>query len=248
MSDLMRLQRYISQSGRASRREAERMILAGRVAVNGTIVTKMGVRIDPSSDQVSIDRELIRSSPVRWVAFHKPAGVLTTRTDPHGGATIYDRLPSQLSKLRYVGRLDRDAEGLLLLTNDGQLSNDLAHPKGEVEREYWLQVVGTLELATINRLTSGVELDDGFARAVRARFIDSDKVSSRLKLVVTEGRKREVRRLLSAVGHPVMRLRRIRYGPLVLGSLQKGAWRDLDADEVAALASAPSRGRGSKSQ
>ncbi len=245
----MRLQRYISQSGRASRREAERMMLAGRVTVNGTVVTQMGVRIDPSSDKVSLDGEPIHSSPVRWVAFHKPAGVLTTRADPHGGVTIYDRLPSQLSKLRYVGRLDKDAEGLLLLTNDGQLSNALAHPRGEIEREYWLRVAGTLEPATINRLTSGIELDDGFARAVRARLIDSDKVSSTLKLVVTEGRKREVRRLLSAVGHPVMRLRRIRYGPLALGALKKGSWRDLDDDEVAALASAPSRGGpGSRSQ
>ena len=244
----MRLQRYISQSGRASRREAERMMLAGRVTVNGTVVTQMGVRIDPSSDKVSVDGEPIRSSPVRWVAFHKPAGVLTTRADPHGGVTIYDRLPSQLSELRYVGRLDKDAEGLLLLTNDGQLSNALAHPRGEIEREYWLRVAGTLEPATINRLTSGIELDDGFARAVRARLIDSDKVSSTLKLVVTEGRKREVRRLLSAVGHPVMRLRRIRYGPLALGALKKGSWRDLDDDEVAALASAPRRGRGSESQ
>lgn len=241
MAELVRLQRYISQSGRASRREAERMMLAGRVSVNGTVVTKMGVRVDPDSDEVAVDGESIGSAPVRWVAFHKPPGVLTTRADPHGGVTIYDKLPSEFSQLRYVGRLDRDAEGLLLLTNDGELSNALTHPKGGVEREYWLEVAGKVDLTAVDRLTAGVELDDGPARAVRARLENSTRISSRLTLVLTEGRKREVRRLLSAVGHPVMRLRRIRFGPLVLGSLGRGEWRDLRRKEIAALESAPRR-------
>ena len=241
MAEPVRLQRYISQSGRASRREAERMMLAGRVSVNGTVVTKMGVRVDPDSDEVAVDGESIGSAPVRWVAFHKAPGVLTTRADPHGGVTIYDKLPSEFSQLRYVGRLDRDAEGLLLLTNDGVLSNALTHPKGGVEREYWLEVAGKVDLTTVDRLTAGVELDDGPARAVRARLENSTRISSRLTLVLTEGRKREVRRLLSAVGHPVMRLRRIRFGPLALGSLGRGAWRDLRRKEVAALESAPLR-------
>ena len=118
------------------------MMTAGRVAVNGTVVTELGVRVDPDSDVVTVDGERVGAAPKRWVVFHKPPGVLTTRSDPHGGTTIYDVLPSELHGLRYVGRLDRDAEGLLLLTNDGERANTLAHPSGGVEREYWLEVTG----------------------------------------------------------------------------------------------------------
>jgi len=231
----VRLQKFISQSGRASRREAERMMVAGRVSVNGAVVTELGVRIDPDADVVAVDGEPVGTAEKRWVLFHKPPGVLTTRSDPHGGKTIYDVLSADLQGLRYVGRLDRDAEGLLLLTNDGELANRLAHPSEGVEREYWLEVAGRVSRDAINQLTAGVELEDGLARAARARLIQVSDVSSRLTLVLTEGRKREVRRMLSAVGHPVMRLRRDRFGFVSLGDLKRGAWRDLRSDEVRAL-------------
>lgn len=208
---------------------------AGRVAVNGSVVTELGVRVDPGTDVVTVDGERVGVAAKRWVVFHKPPGVLTTRTDPHGGTTIYDVLPEDLRGLRYVGRLDRDAEGLLLLTNDGELANVLAHPSGEVEREYWLEVAGRVDRETVNRLTGGVELDDGIARAVRARLLTAGDVTSRLTLVLAEGRKREVRRMLSAVGHPVMRLRRERFGPVRLGQLERGGWRELGEDEVRTL-------------
>lgn len=235
MAEPVRLQKFISQSGYASRREAERLMSAGRVSVNGAVVSELGVRVDPDTDVVTVDGERVGAAAKRWVLFHKPPGVLTTRTDPHGGTTIYDVLPDDMGGLRYVGRLDRDAEGLLLLTNDGELANALAHPSGEVEREYWLEVAGRVDRETVNRLTGGVELDDGMARAARARLLKVGDVSSRLTLVLTEGRKREVRRMLSAVGHPVMRLRRERFGPVRLGRLERGGWRDLSEHEVRTL-------------
>jgi 23S rRNA pseudouridine2605 synthase len=211
------------------------MMVAGRVSVNGEVVMELGLRVDPDADVVAVDGEPIGAAQKRWILFHKPPGVLTTRSDPHGGKTIYDVLSADLQGLRYVGRLDRDAEGLLLLTNDGELANRLAHPSGGVEREYWLEVAGRVSRAAINQLTAGVELEDGLARAARARLIHGSDVSSRLTLVLTEGRKREVRRMLSAVGHPVMRLRRERFGVVSLGDLKRGTWRDLSGDEVRAL-------------
>jgi len=236
MSDGIRLQKMISQSGRASRREAERLMLAGRVKVNGTVVTELGTRVRPGEDRVEVDGTPVGVSEKRWLAFHKPPGALTTRSDPHGGRTIYDILPDDAAGLRYVGRLDRDAEGLLLLTNDGDLANALQHPSNEVDREYWLEVAGALSKDTIRRILAGVVLEDGLARPREARLLDSGAVRSTLTLVLTEGRKREVRRLMSEVGHPVMRLRRVRFGRIKLGDLAPGKSRPLSKSEVAGLA------------
>ena len=208
---------------------------AGRVSVNGSVVTEMGTRVDPERDRVEVDGRAVEIGARRWVAFHKPPGLLTTRSDPHGGRTIYDALPEELGGLRYVGRLDRDAEGLLLLTNDGTTANRLQHPSGEVEREYWLEVAGRVGPETVERLRSGVELDDGPARARRVRVLDSGQVTSELTMVLTEGRKREVRRMMSEVGHAVLRLRRTRFGPVRLDDLRRGAWRELSRKERAAI-------------
>ncbi len=168
---------------------------------------------------------------IRWIALHKPAGFLCTRRDPHGGETIYDILPKEMSGLRYVGRLDRDTEGLLLLTNEGDASHGLLHPSREVEREYAAWVEGVPAPETFARLTRGVELDDGPARAERASLVERGVGEARLSLVVIEGRKREVRRLLDAVGHPVVRLVRMRFGPIALGDLPPGRWRALTEEE-----------------
>lgn len=231
----MRVQKYLSQAGRASRREAERMMLAGRIAVNGTVTRELGTRVVPGQDVVTLDGERVDLSRTRWILFNKPPGLLTTRTDPHGGRTIYDELPDELAGLRYVGRLDRDAEGLLLLTNDGDTAHALLHPSGEVEREYELEAAGTVGQEARTALLRGVELDDGLARARRVELLASDGVTSRVTLVILEGRKREVRRMLAAVGHPVLRLRRMRFGPVSLGDLARGSWRDLDDRERSAL-------------
>jgi len=231
----VRIQKYLSQAGRASRREAERMMRAGRVAINGETVTELGTRVRPGRDVVTVDGERIEVASERWVLLNKPTGVLTTRSDPHGGRTIYALLPDELHGLSYVGRLDRDAEGLLLLTNDGDTAHGIQHPSREVEREYWLQVAGSIGDAAVRRLRAGVELEDGTARARRVHAVHPGPVFSELRLVLTEGRKREVRRMLAAVGHSVMRLRRIRFGPVELGTLARGEWRELTKAEVAAL-------------
>lgn len=231
----MRLQKFLSRAGRASRREAERLMQAGRVRVNGEVASELGLRVDPDRDRVELDGEVVSIPGPRWIVFNKPAGVLTTRRDPHGGRTIYDALPSELSTLRYVGRLDRDTEGLLILTNEGGLGHALQHPSGEVEREYRAEVEGRVLPGTMERLTRGVVLQDGPARAKVAALIEARGTASTLSLVVTEGRKREVRRMLYAVGHPVVRLRRVRFGPITLGDLASGAWRELDAREIAVL-------------
>lgn len=236
MSDeAIRIQKYLSQAGRASRREAERLMEAGRVTVNGDVVTELGSRVVPHRDVVAVDGETVDVARERWVILHKPPGVLTTRSDPHGGRTVYDLLPESLHGLAYVGRLDLDAEGLLLLTNDGDTAHGIQHPSREVEREYRLEVAGTFTRDATRALRSGVELEDGLAQAKDVFGVKPGPVSSELTLVITEGRKREVRRMLSEVGHPVMRLRRQRYGPVKLGDLKRGEWRDLTETEVRAL-------------
>lgn len=211
------------------------MMRDGRVRVNGEIVTEMGVRVEPGRDIVELDGEVVALPDVLWIAFHKPVGVLTTRSDPHGGTTIYDVLPADLAGLRYVGRLDREAEGLLLLTNDGEGAHRLQHPSGGVEREYHVEVAGTLTAADVGRLLQGVYLEDGAATARSAEILEAGAVVSTLTLVLAEGRKREVRRMMSAIGHPVLRLKRTRFGRVRLGDLAPGEWRRLDDSEREAL-------------
>lgn len=206
----------------------------GRVRVNGQVVTELGVRVVPGRDVVEVDGQPVverEAEAATWIAFHKPPGVLTTRSDPHGGPTIYDVLPAELRRLKYVGRLDRDAQGLLLLTDDGDAAHTLQHPSGEVEREYQAEVAGTVGRDRIAELLAGVRLDDGIAKARRARVLEAGPVTSTVTLVLTEGRKREVRRMMSAVGHPVLKLTRVRFGTVELGGLEAGSWRPLTDHE-----------------
>jgi 23S rRNA pseudouridine2605 synthase len=231
----VRVQKLLSRAGVASRREAESLMLQGRVRVNGQVVTTLGTRVDPERDRVELDGRAVETREARWVAFHKPPGLLTTRGDPRGRPTVYQSLPVELAALRYVGRLDRDTEGLLLLSNDGDWMHRVLHPSAQVEREYEAEVEGEPDRGTLARLTRGVELDDGPARALDARLAGRRDGRAVVDVVLGEGRKREVRRLLAAVGHPVTRLVRVRFGPVLLGDLPAGAWRDLGEDEVRAL-------------
>lgn len=230
----VRLQKYLAHAGVASRRKSEDFIVAGRVRVNGQVVTELGTKVKPGADRVEVDGRPVTLPATRWVLLNKPTGVLTTRRDPGGDPTVYDHLPADSSDLRYVGRLDRDTEGLLLLTNDGDVLNGLTHPRYEVEREYRVEVEGAVSPATLRRLVRGVRLDDGPARAVRA-WAPRDEPDNCVRLILTEGRNREVRRLMAAVGHPVTALRRDRFGPVELGKLAPGQWRELTDDEIGAL-------------
>lgn len=232
----VRIQKFLSRSGVASRREAEDLMRQGRVRVNGEVVSELGSRVDPDDDTVEVDGREVSRPPPRWILFHKPRGVLTTRSDPHGRTTVYDVLPDAARGLRYVGRLDRDTEGLLLFTNQGDALHRLLHPSGEVDREYRVTVEGRPDEGTVARLREGVELDDGPARAVEARIVEEVGHGVVLALVLREGRKREVRRMCEAVGHPVTHLVRVRFGPVRLDDdLPPGEWRDLRDDEVRAL-------------
>jgi 23S rRNA pseudouridine2605 synthase len=200
--------------------------------VNGRVVREVGTRIDPERDDIRLDGKRVELAPPIWVALHKPRGFVSTRRDPQGRRTVYDLLPSEFRSLFTVGRLDAESEGLLLLTNEGDAANRLLHPRYQVERVYVADVQGQLTEQTLRRLRGGVELEDGVARPTAVRTQESRGERSRIELVLAEGRKREVRRLMAAVGHPVLRLRRIRYGPISLGRLPAGKWRRLTTVEI----------------
>jgi pseudouridine synthase len=238
----IRLQKYLSQAGVASRRAAETLIVDGRVQVNGQVVTELGTKVDPERDRVTVDGRVTTPARTAWIAFHKPRGAVCTRDDPQGRTTIYDLLPDDLRALFTVGRLDADSEGLLLLTNEGDVANRMLHPRYGMEREYEVIVKGDPGAQAVRALMRGIMLDDGPARAERVQRLPTrDEDRGRLRIIVKEGRKREVRRMLEAVGHPVQRLRRVRYGPIRLGPLRAGEWRVLDERELAALPDADAK-------
>jgi pseudouridine synthase len=223
------------------------MIVEGRVRVNGAPVTELGTRVDPSHDRIEVDGRVVAAAEeTRWVLLHKPAGIVTTRRDPQGRPTVYSLLAPADRGLRYVGRLDLDTEGLLLFTNDGDLLHALTHPSSEIPREYRVEVGGVPSEETLESLRSGIQLEDGPARADRVRVEEtlSGGRGALLSLVIREGRKREVRRMLEAVGHSVRRLRRVAFGPIGLGKLEAGKSRVLSPAEIGALRSAIRPGGG----
>jgi 23S rRNA pseudouridine2605 synthase len=230
----IRLQSFLARSGVSSRRAAEEMITHGRIAVNGKTVTAMGVQVVPGVDRVDVDGEEVKVAPTTWLALHKPTGYVTTRTDPFGRDTVYDLLPEKYHGLFHVGRLDRDSEGLLLLTNDGDLANRFLHPSFGITKEYDVIVAGKPSDAVLRQLTEGVELEDGIAKAESAKLVGpAGNGQSRVKMVLREGKKREVRRMLAAVGHEVTRLVRRRFGPIDLAELPPGKWRIVAPEELA---------------
>jgi 23S rRNA pseudouridine2605 synthase len=229
-----RLQKVLARAGLGSRRACEDLIRDGRVTINGEIAT-LGDRVDPTRDRVEVDGGIVPLDPgLRYFALHKPAGVVTTARDPQGRADVSAYYPPG-PRVFPVGRLDRDTEGLLLLTNDGELANRLAHPRYGVEKEYLAEVDGQPGPKALNRLVRGIELEDGVARAVSARAVSRSRGRAAVRVVMAEGKKREVRRMLAAVGLPVRRLVRVRIGPIRLDRLRSGQVRELTAAEVAAL-------------
>lgn len=229
-----RLQKVLARAGLGSRRACEDLVREGRVTVNGRVAT-LGDRVDPLVDRVEVDGARVPLDPeLRYLALHKPRGVVTTASDPQGRPDVSRYYPEGV-RVFPVGRLDRDTEGLLLLTNDGELANRLLHPRYGVEREYLAEVEGRPTDRVLATLRRGVELEDGPARAASARRVEGAGGRGALRIVMTEGRKHEVRRLLAAVGLPVRRLVRVRVGPIRLGRLSPGEVRELDPAEVREL-------------
>jgi len=240
----IRLQKVLARAGIASRRKAEEMISARRVEVNGEIAV-LGRRVDPATDAVTLDGvPVVIDTEIVHLLLNKPAGYVTTAHDPQGRPTVIELVPAE-PRVVPVGRLDRDTEGLLLMTNDGELAQLLTHPSHGVEKEYYAEVEGAPAPAALRRLREGVELDDGPTRPARVNLVQkSGRGTSALTIVVTEGRKRMVRRMCAVVGHPVVRLVRTRIGPLRDPRLAPGAWRALTASEVRALYAAALEGKG----
>lgn len=238
--EVERLQKVLAHAGVGSRRAVEDLIREGRVAVNGRVAT-LGDRVDPARDRVEVDGARVPLHPgSRYFALNKPRGVVTTARDPGRRPDVSTYYPPG-PRVFPVGRLDRETEGLLLLTNDGELANRLTHPRYGVEKEYLAEVEGTPSPRIATRLERGVDLEDGTARARSARLSGTSRGRSAVRLVMTEGRKREVRRMLEAVGLPVRRLVRVRVGPIRLGRLPPGEVRPLSPEEVRALWAAGER-------
>ena len=232
----MRLQKYMALCGVASRRRAEEMIQAGRVAVNGAVVTEMGVQVDETRDTVLLDGAPIQpEKEKRYVMYHKPAGEVTTVSDPEGRAAVLDHFRDYPVRLYPVGRLDYNSEGLLLLTNDGALTERMLHPSHLVEKTYLARVTGHVTLDTVRALRAGVLLDDHQTAPAKVRIIKEETFATAVLVTIHEGRNRQVRRMFEAMGHKVLQLRRVRFGPLELGDLPRGQWRELTAAEVRRL-------------
>ncbi len=231
----MRLQKFLAQCGVASRRTAEKMIADGRVKVGGTVVTQMGVLVKPT-DQVLVDDKPVRPEEEKhYLLYHKPMGEVATASDPEGRPTVLDKFRDYPARLYPVGRLDFDSEGLLLLTNDGELTQRMLHPSREVEKVYLAKVSNRLMPETAKRLQEGVWLGERKTAPAKVRILKYDAFSTSVLVSIHEGRNRQVRRMFEAVNHQVVLLRRVQFGPLKLGDVQRGQWRHLTADEVRLL-------------
>ena len=238
-----RLARFLAHAGIASRRHAEELIATGHVQVNGIAVTSQGTRIDPEHDEVRVDGVLVRPTIQSvYVLLHKPVDYVCTAHDPQGRPTVLDLLPAELRRLRIypVGRLDRDTSGLLLLTNDGDFALRMSHPRYSMQKHYRVLVQGCPAQTTLTTLSQGVMIteDDGrshMTAPARVHLLRRAGTGCWLAITIHEGRKRQVRRMLAAIGHPVLQLVRVGIGPLKLGDLPIGAWRYLTGEEVQVL-------------
>ena len=235
MAEKMRLQKFLAHAGVASRRAAEELIARGKVRVNGKVVRELGTVVG-TDDRVDVSGTPVRvqAEPV-YLVMHKPAGVMTTMRDPQGRRTVADLLPKGSPRIVPVGRLDYDTSGVLLFTNDGELANVLTHPRFGVEKTYRAIVKGRLLPEDIRRLQSGVLLEEFQAAGARVKVVATRRETSVLDLTIHEGKNRQVRRMFEAVGHPVVALARLRFGPLKLGDLGPGRTRPLTEKELAAL-------------
>jgi pseudouridine synthase len=228
-----RLQKFIARAGVASRREVERFITEGRVAVNGCIITKLGTKVDPVRDVIKFDGRLVRSSPKKlYVVLNKPVGYVSTLKDPQGRPVIMELLNRITVRVYPVGRLDYDAEGLMLLTNDGELAHRLQHPRYGISRTYEVKIKDIPTDDELSRVRKGIKLEDGVTLPAKVTFLRRTMKNCWLKMTLSEGRNRQVKRMFAAIGHPVMKIKRVKFGVIGLGNLMKGQYRHLTEDEV----------------
>lgn len=232
----MRLQKYLALSGVASRRASEKLIAEGHVAVNGQVITEMGVQVDETADRVTVDGAPVALEEEKhYIAYYKPIGEVTTVTDPEGRATVMDKFRDYPVRLYPVGRLDYDSEGLLLLTNDGDMMQHLLHPSHEVEKVYLAKVSNQVTEDELRRLRAGVSLDGRMTSPANVRLVRQEAFASVVLVSIHEGRNRQVRRMFEAVGHQVVALKRVGFGPIRLLDLPRGQWRRLNEVEVKRL-------------
>ncbi|MFN3409815.1 MAG: pseudouridine synthase [Limisphaerales bacterium] len=236
---MLRLQKFLAEAGVASRRAGEQLIVAGKVAVNGQVVRELGTKVDPERDVVTVRGRVVRPLARQYLALHKPAGCVCSRRDERGRPTVYELLPPEWTNVQSVGRLDYDTEGLLLLTNDGELALRLTHPRYGAVKRYEVTVTGRVSPDQLAPFTRGIVHEGEQLRARRARLLFASKSRSILELELTEGKNREVRRMCAALGLMVERLLRTEVAGISLGNLRPGRWRKLTETELKSLLSRP---------
>jgi len=232
-----RLQKILAQAGVASRRKCEELILSGQVEVNGEQVTTLGAKADPAADDIRVGGKPIKRETKLYYMLHKPKGVITSAKDPQGRKVVADYLPGVKERVYPVGRLDYDTEGLLLLTNDGEFANMLTHPSRHVPKTYHATVKGVPHGSALEKLAVGIQLEDGMTAPAEVDYhdVDPDSKQATISITIHEGRNRQVRRMFEAIGHPVTRLRRVKFGDLTLHGLPRGKFRPLQPREVQSL-------------
>lgn len=232
-----RLQKVLAQAGVASRRKCEEYIEAGRVQVNDETVTTLGVKVDPAVDAIKVDGRPINRQRMQYLLFNKPKGVITSTSDPEGRNVVSDYIKDVKERVYPVGRLDYDSEGVLLLTNDGDLANLLTHPRHHVPKTYHATVKGVPHGDLLDKLRSGIKLEDGMTAPAEVEYVDinPDKNETIVSITIHEGRNRQVRRMFDAISYPVVKLKRIQFGTLLLDGLQRGKHRTLSKAEIEEL-------------
>jgi 23S rRNA pseudouridine2605 synthase len=230
-----RLQKVLAAAGLGSRRQCEELITTGRVEIDRRVVTELGTRVDANTQQIRVDGMVLTRKKLVYYAVNKPVGILCTNRDPSGRPRVVDLVPAKDARLFTIGRLDMHSEGLILVTNDGELANRLTHPRYGVSKTYRIVVAGQPTRDVLAKLLQGVHLAEGVARAERVQIKSQRKDSTLLELMLREGKNREIRRILARIGHKVERLTRIAVGPVRLGELPTGACRSLTREEVASL-------------
>ncbi len=231
-----RIQKFLARAGIASRRRVEEIIRAGRVKVNGKLVDRLGLKVDPARNRIEVDGQPVNAGEEKlYLAFYKPAGVLTTLSDPHGRPKLADFLHAVAGRVFPAGRLDFDSEGLLLITNDGELAYRITHPRYKVAKVYKVWVSGSIAAEAVARLAGGVVLKDGPVQPAAVKVLRKEPGRTLLEITIKEGKKRQVKRMCAAVGYPVVRLKREAIGPLRLGEMKPGEYRCLTKQEVKRL-------------